>query len=289
MAAAASILKSKGICTVPNAYTTSEIDSLNNAVDNVFAQRSSGRRSYVHVDELQEMGLLGIVFGAEMRRTLFSIMPDPVLYHCFVIETAGNDTEPNLFANTLSGWHRDADCSFSPLEPTHVSIFVYLSDVARDDGAFEFAPQDPRGWLRSSTPTVLVTGRSGYTFAWERSYYHRASPNRGPRRRRLVKISIQRNAFVSAHLANSHFIKAIRSIDPGDPELDVLFGRFQGRTAPQILPSPEIAAAAIEVNGTLGIADTTLLRGQIRRSAAAAKAQARKVFGRTANTAPAYD
>jgi hypothetical protein len=225
------------------------------------------------------MGALDVVLNQKMRDTLFAIMPDPVLYHCFVIETAGNDPEANLFADHLAGWHRDPDCSYSRREPTHVSIFAYLSDVGEDDGAFAFVPQNPEKLLRSSTRNILVTGNAGYTFAWQRSFYHRASPNRGPRRRRIVKVSVQRNAFPSVHLASPHYRTAIDAIPAGDPATDLLFGRYQGRPAPSFQHQPNVAAAAIAPTGRLAIDDGALLRAQLRKEAADAKRRLKSLLG----------
>lgn len=274
-----SILNTNGICRVPDAYSIREVDELNRAVDSIFLERAAERRSYVHVNELHELGLLEKIFCPQMRNVLFSIMPDPVLYHCFVIETAGNDLQPNIFGDTLAGWHRDVDCSFSPSEPTHVSIFVYLTDVADDDGAFEFVPQSPERRLRTSTPCILVKGTAGLTFAWQRSYFHRASPNRGPRRRRLVKISIQRNAFPSVHLGKPQFRQVIDELPSGDVAMDILFGRYQGRLAPRLPSSPASSASIIRPTGALGIADSQLTRAYFRQVASRAKSAIRKRLG----------
>jgi hypothetical protein len=273
------MLNANGICSTPDAFSPEDIAHVNATVDPLFAERAAQRRSYVHVDELQELGLLDIVLGKRMRDILFSVMPDPVLYHCLMVETAGNDPEPNLFAETLSGWHRDRDCSFSKHEPTHVSVFVYLSNVGERDGAFEFVPQNPNRRLYSSTPCALVQGEAGYTFVWQRSYYHRASPNSGPRRRRLFKISIQRNAFPSVHLGNDHFRRTIERLPSGDPALDLLFGRYQGKPAPQIARPADVPCAAIAATRRLGVADRSLVKAQLRINAALAKDRLRELVG----------
>jgi len=274
------MLNANGICSLDPVYSGDEISRLNRAVDDLLGTRALEKRSYVHVDELRELGMLETLLGDRMRDVLFSIMPDPVLYHCFVIETAGNDPEPNLFADTLAGWHRDRDCSFSKAEPTHVSIFVYLSDVGASDGAFEFVPQNPNERLRSSTPTVLVTGRAGYTFAWQRSYFHRASANRGPRRRRIAKISIQRNAFRSIHLSNEHFKSVLAATPSGDPATDLLFGRYQGKKPPHVdRPAATLRPYAIAPTGTIMLEDRALALGQFRMKGAAMKSDIKAALG----------
>jgi hypothetical protein len=276
----AAALNERGICRLDDAYSGDEISRLNRGLDDIFKARALQKRSYVHVDELHERGMLELLLGERMLDILFSIMPDPVLYHCIAIETAGNDPEPNLFAETLAGWHRDRDCSFTTREPTHVSIFVYLSDVGEDDGAFEFVPQNPNERLRSSTPCALVTGRSGYTFAWQRSYFHRASPNRGPGRRRLAKLSIQRNSFPSIHLSSERFKKVIAAMPSGDPATDVLFGRYQGRKAPSVdRPDAPVTPYAIAPTGTMLLDDGALKKGQFRMKVAALTSDIKAMVG----------
>jgi hypothetical protein len=284
-----SLLNESGIARVDDVYSGEELRALDSSLDPLLHGRADQRRSYVHIDELHALGVLDVVLNQKMRDALFAIMPDPVLYHCFVIETAGNDPEANLFADHLAGWHRDPDCSYSRREPTHVSVFAYLSDVGDDDGGFAFVPQSPEKLLRSSTRNILVTGNAGYTFAWQRSFYHRASPNRGPRRRRIVKISVQRNAFPSVHLASPHYRAAIDAIPSGDPATDVLLGRYQGRTAPRIVPRPAVAAAAIAPTGRLGIDDGALLRAQLRKEAADIKGRLKRLLGERSRSVAAYD
>jgi hypothetical protein len=262
-----------GICRYPDPYTREEIASFNAAMDPLLASRIAERRAYVHVSELQSLGLLDRLFSPAMRNILFSIMPDPVLYHCHVYEIAANDTRSHIFSESLSGWHRDPDSELVAGEVTHVSIFVYLTDVGPEDGAFEFSPNEPTGWLHSSTPRISVTGAAGFTFGWQRSFYHRASPNRGPVRRRLFKISVQRNRFRSRHLANPHFRELLAAVPPGDTAMDVLLGRFQGSEAPAIpgiVPPP---SSVMPPTGRLDIPNKDLLTAQLRERARKVKAR----------------
>jgi hypothetical protein len=61
-----------------------------------------------------------------------------------------------------------------------------------------------------------------------RPFFHGASPNRGPIRRRLLKISILRNQFLGAHLNNARFQVMIKSIPAGNPEINLL-GTLSGK------------------------------------------------------------
>jgi hypothetical protein len=172
-----------------------------------------------------------------MRDVLFSLMPDPVLYHCHAYEIPGNSRASHVFGESNDGWHRDADSVFIPEDATHLSIFVYLSDVREEDGPFEFVLQRPDTPPRNGSPIVSMIGAVGTSFVWHRSYYHRAAPNRGPGRRRLLKVSIQRNGFTSTELGQPWFSEVIRDASLDNQEDGCLFGRFQGKEAPWLYPS----------------------------------------------------
>jgi hypothetical protein len=124
-------------------------------------------------------------------------------------------------------------------------VFVYLSDVGEEDGPFEFVPQTPEAGLRPDSLAVTMTGETGTSFAWHRSHYHRAAPNRGPTRRRLMKVSVQRHSFPSTQLKRPHFQAVLAGVEPGDVLLDTLLGRFQGQAAPHHAPSQTVSVEAV--------------------------------------------
>ena len=70
---------------------------------------------------------------------------------------------------------------------------------------------------------------------------------------------MQPNAFRSAHLQADYFRNAIRALPAGDPELDLLFGRYQGKQAPQIEPRRALQFSARTPQRTLGIADEVVV------------------------------
>jgi len=282
-------LRTTGICEVPEIYTQDEIAAINALIDPLLEKRLEERRAYVHVDELQELGLLGTVLSDRMKDTLFSIIPDPVLYHCHVYEIAANDSRPHIFADSLTGWHRDRDSDYVESDSTHVSIFIYLSNVGPDDGAFEFIPSvPPTKWLRNGARYISVQGPAGFSFAWHRKFYHRASPNRGPTRRRLLKLSVQRNSFFSPHLGNPHFQKAIAGIAEGDVKTDLLFGRYQKLTAPDCPAGRELPFKPITTaENKLNLSSIDLAKVQMRDKA---RNLVLKLQGRSANQVlAAYD
>jgi hypothetical protein len=271
-----------GICAYPDPYSPAQIAEFNAALDPPLRARSTQARAYVHVDELEDLGLLRRILSPSMRNILFSIMPDPVLYHCLVSEIAGDQTRSHFGAERMEGWHRDADSELVAGEVTHVSVFTYLSDVGPRDGAFEIAPKWPI-LIGGRDPSILVTGPAGYTFAWQRSFFHRASPNRGPRRRRILKISVQRNRFPSHHLNGRRF-RAARAASPaGDTGLDVLLGRYQGGLAPTVTAIETPPRLILRPTGKVDVPLSKLLPGQLRFHASRARKSLRAAIdGRSA-------
>jgi hypothetical protein len=253
-----------GLLAVGEVYSVAELARINSVMSPLFAARSAQARAYVRPDDMVTEGILDTVLSRRMRDLIFNLLPDPVLYHFHAYEIAGGSDKPHIFGDTLGGWHRDQDSELYQHSPTHISIFVYLGDVGADNGPFEFCPDPPQPGLRCDSPVISMTGHAGASFVWQRGFYHRAAPNHSPRRRRLIKLSLQPNAFRSPHLQADYFKNAIRAIPAGDPELDLLFGRYQGKQAPQIEPRRALQFAALAPQRTLGIADEVLRKARLR-------------------------
>jgi hypothetical protein len=229
-------LAGQGILAMGDLYSVRDLAALNAAMDPIFARKAGEERAYVRPDEILAAGILPVVLSRRVMDVITAIVPDPVLYHFHAIETAGNRANPHIFGDRLDGWHVDSDSAFFPGDPTHFSIFVYLSDVGEGDGGFEFSPRTPDRPPPPGSPAIAMTGPIGTSFVWLRGFYHRASPNQGPRRRRVMKLSLQPNAFRSAHLTNDAFRRVLRDAPAGDVEIDLLLGRYQGRDAPRLTP-----------------------------------------------------
>lgn len=258
------VLARSGIIQFDDVYSREELEFINRTADPLFFPRRWERRSYIHPDELVSIDLWSVIFSENMRDVLFSIMPDPVLYHCHIYEIAGTNDESHIFGERLSGWHCDVFENDETKEATHVSVFVYLSDVGPENGPFEFAPSTGRQWLLPKAPYASVLGKSGTTFAWNRRFFHRAAPNLADMRRRILKLSIQKNRFPSSHLANKHFEKTLQSIDAGDLEIDLLLGRYQGTQPPTTRSTSYLPVAQIEPIAQISIQPLTLLVPQIK-------------------------
>jgi len=250
---AARVLARDGLVMLPDIYTVNDLAELNAAMNTLFASRQDQKRSYVRPDDMMALGILDLVLSPAMLDVLFTIMPDPVLYHLHAYEIEAGCSQPHIFANQPGGWHRDMDSAYFRDDPTHVSVFVYLSDVGPDDGVFEFASQEPEAALMRGAPAMSLTGSAGLAFAWHRSFYHRAAPNRGPRRRRLLKISIQRNEFPSVLMEKDYVRRMLAEVPAGNPKLDVLLGRLQGLAAPHQAASRMIAPVRVQPMATVDV------------------------------------
>ena len=253
-------LSERGILAVGDIYSVAQLAKLNSVLDPLFASKRGESRSYVRPDEMLDAGILSLVLSRKMRDLLLSLFPDPVLYHFHAYEIAGGAAASHVFSEQPGGWHRDPDSTFFVGDPTHVSIFVYLSEVGLDDGPFEFALRRPDQALTSDSTITTVTGPIGASFIWHRRYYHRASPNRGAQRRRLIKISAQPNSFYSAHLSNEFFSRLKQALPVGDTEMDILLGKYQGRIGPKLIPSQAVSYFDIEPSGIINLSDEALRR-----------------------------
>lgn len=270
-AAARRGLRTDGILATDDLFDPEQLQVIRTALDPLFQRKGTEPRAYAHPDELVEAGLWPIVFSARMRALLFSVMPDPVLYHCHVYEIAGCNPEPHIFGESLAGWHIDVERQQADDGPTHVSLFVYLTEVGPGNGAFEFVPSTARQWLRPGAPFISVFGKAGYTFVWNREFFHRAAPNLSGVRRRLLKLSIQRNRYPSAHLANAHFQRVLEAIPPGDTAMDVLLGRYQSTEAPEVTMPASPPWSRIPPNSRIDLPAWRLLGTQLRKRLAILK------------------
>lgn len=229
-------LNALGLVRLDDLFERSELATLNAALDPHFAALAHEPRSYAYSVDLNRLGRLDAVLGERTLKVLFDVMPDPVIYHLHAYEIAARNPSPHIFGHELAGWHRDPDSAWEPAAPTHVSLFVYLTDVAETDGPFEFLPGRPQGRFSNGAASVSLTGAAGTSFLWNRAFFHRASPNRGEVRRRLLKISIQKNRYESSHLAAPHLAPVAAAERGRDPHRALLFGAWQGRQAPELDP-----------------------------------------------------
>ncbi|MGZ6996483.1 MAG: phytanoyl-CoA dioxygenase family protein [Acidimicrobiia bacterium] len=235
------ILCASGIGAIPGVWSGDSVRALNEALDEPFRVRANERRAYVNVDELAEAGVLEHVFPTGLRALLPELMTDPVLYHCHAYEISSAETKPHIHGSLLDGWHRDVEtrAGHVPDAARYVSVFVYLCEVGPEDGPFELLPSDPEQGFAPGLPCVSVTGPEGCAFAWNRSFYHRAAPNRSPRRRRVLKLSVQPRSLPNDRIRTAEFVRA--SAHPAVETLGLgpMFGREGAAVAPAV-PVPKL-------------------------------------------------
>ena len=207
------VLTHEGIADLTGFWTQDTIADWNDRLDPLLALTTGEPRSYLSGDHLARIGIVDELFNDDLRAVVSGLYADPVFFHCHVYEIAAGQSRPHIQPLDLRGWHRDPETvrRYSPTFPNFVSVFVALSPIGEDDGAFEFVPAAPVSSLSRGAPIVRLTGRPGTAAAWNRSYYHRASPNRGPVRRRLLKISVQPRHLPNDRIALAEFVAA-RSI-----------------------------------------------------------------------------
>jgi hypothetical protein len=220
-------LTTRGIVALEGCYPPSVVAALNDRLDPLFDDAAGEPRAYVGADALAEIGALEGIFSAPVRAAIDALYVGrpPVLYHCHVYEIAGGQDRPHIRDRTLAGWHRDSETvpAFRRLVADYVSMFTYLSDVGPGAGAFEFVPQPPIRPPGDGTPCVSVHGGAGFTFLWNRSYFHRASPNRSSARRRVLKLSLQPADLPNERLHGPE-LAAARERVGDDAWLHALFG-----------------------------------------------------------------
>jgi hypothetical protein len=215
------VLAQEGIADLTGLWPVEQVESWNQRVDSVFAEIADQPRAVLGPDQLVDLGIFQEMFSEPARQLIASVHPSALLYHCHCYETAGGQTKSHINEQRLDGWHRDYDTleGFAKNFPNYVSIFILMSSVGDDDGAFEFAPNSADR-ITAGGDVVQMVGSIGTATMWNRCYYHRAAPNRGPRRRRILKISTQPAGLANELIGTDEFKAAYEKLN--DPVLKAL-------------------------------------------------------------------
>ncbi|WP_462165086.1 phytanoyl-CoA dioxygenase family protein [Pseudoalteromonas xiamenensis] len=217
-------------------YSQDFIEQLNALLTPIFDTQKSPRR-YVNSLEFHKLGILNNIFTPELISLLFTFFKDPILYHCHAYEIDANSNLPHIAGeNYLDGWHRDVDCLYDLNQGgvQHISFFVYLSDVNADSGPFEVCNKrlNILPSLFRSAFFYRIVGKKGTSFLFDRTSFHRASPNKSSVCRRVLKISFQSRKTQSQKLSptipshNKHFklLEVRKHLAPDELLLRYLFG-----------------------------------------------------------------
>ncbi|NOU49106.1 hypothetical protein HG263_00885 [Pseudoalteromonas sp. JBTF-M23] len=229
-------LKENAVCFLEPLYEERVIDKLNAALDIIFANKS-GERRYADALELYQSGVFNDIVTPKLISLIFSFFPNPVLYHFHSYEITGQQDKPHIAAdNFLDGWHRDIDCIYDIKTKgvQHITLFIYLTDVNDGDGAFEICNKNLGFFSRlfKNSNFFRVTGEKGHTFLFNRTAFHRASPNRNSKNRRVLKISFQDkstvmpplNVNIKSHEKRFKIHQTMENINKSDIVVRSLFG-----------------------------------------------------------------
>jgi hypothetical protein len=227
------VLANEGIADLTGLWPVETVEDWNRRLDPYFTSMDGEARSYVGADKLVRLGVFPELFAEQVRRLIVGIHPSALLYHCHCYEIEAGQDKPHIHTGRLQGWHRDWETvpRFTPNFPSYVSIFILLSPVADDDGPFEIQPQRPDAGLRAGGDVVQLVGPVGTAAIWNRSHFHRAAPNRGALRRRILKVSFQPAGLPNDRIGLDEFKDAFANLD--DPQLRALVDEQRvGTTTP---------------------------------------------------------
>jgi hypothetical protein len=160
-------------------------------------------RRYATAEDVLKCGLLQDLFQPAVRALINELIPNARVFHLHAYEINARNQQSHIMSeNRISGWHRDYDCRPTSINANaeFISLFIYLTDVAADGGAFEISATPLALWPKSLNRQITqrVTGDAGTSFLFNRVFVHRASPNQSSTQRRVLKLSIQ-----PAHLKNN--------------------------------------------------------------------------------------
>lgn len=224
-------LSQTGLVRLTPLLDAEQLQRWNQVLDPIFSSQTKARR-YATAEDLMQGGLLADLFQPSVRALIDTLIPDARVFHLHAYEIDAEKSRSHIQSdNSLDGWHRDYDCRPSGFnkKSEFVSLFIYLTDVAENGGAFEICPTPlkliPLS-LHGQHP-LKVTGKAGTSFLFNRVFVHRASPNQSPVKRRVLKLSIQPKDFENDRINLPQFVK-VRAVLPTE---DIWLRRFFGISA----------------------------------------------------------
>lgn len=220
--------KKYGFLELENILSKEQIELINTKVDPIILNKFNKTKTEILIEELIESGIAEIILTNEnLRKIILTIMPDPILFGFNIYEVDSMQERTHTNDNSADGWHVDTPVlPFLDRKQTNfVSFMIYLTDVMSfEDGPFEITSENLLEKLKHKSQSKKILGCKGTTFIWNNNYLHRASPNIGKIRRRVLKIGFQNNYF-----QNSFYPKLLNAY-PGyskkDEFTDFIFGKY---------------------------------------------------------------
>jgi hypothetical protein len=220
--------KKYGFLELENIFSKEQIDLINIKADPLILKKFNKTKTEILIKELIESGIADIILTNEnLRKIILTIMPDPILFgfNLYEVNTMQKKTHTN--DNSADGWHVDTPVlPFLDRKQTNfVSFIIYLTDVMSfEDGPFEVTSENMVEKLKHKSQSKKILGCKGTSFIWNNNYLHRASPNIGKIRRRVLKISFQNNYFQNSFYPE--LLNAYPSFLKKDDFTDFVFGKY---------------------------------------------------------------
>ena len=220
--------KKYGFLELLNIFSKDEINSINIIADPIIKKKFNKTKTEIIFEELIKSGIADIVLNNKnLRKIILEILPDPILFGFNIYEVDILQKRTHTSDNNIDGWHVDTPVLpfLDRKQPNFVSLMVYLTDVMSfEDGAFEVTSENNLNNLKSGLPSKKILGIKGTSFIWNNNYAHRASPNTGKIRRRVLKIGFQNNYIQSALYPKMQY--AYKDLLIKDEFTDFIFGKF---------------------------------------------------------------
>lgn len=220
--------KKYGFLELENIFSIDEINSINIKADPIIKDKFNKKKTEIILDELVKSGIADIVMtNKKLRRMVLEILPDPILFGFNIYEVDTMQKRTHTSDNSTDGWHVDTPVLpfLDRKQPNFISLMVYLTDVLDfQDGPFEVTSENTIENINHSLQSKKILGSKGTSFIWNNNYIHRASPNSGKIRRRVLKIGFQNNYLQSSlypSMQNSY-----TNLLKKDEFTDFIFGKF---------------------------------------------------------------
>lgn len=217
-----------GFVELGNIFSKEEIELVNTKASSIIKNKFNKTKTEIIFEELIKSGIADIVLNNKnLRKIILEILPDPILFGFNIYEVDILQNRTHTSDNNIDGWHVDTPQLpfLDRSQPNFVSLMVYLTDVMRfEDGPFEVTSENNLNNLKHKLPSKKILGVKGTSFIWNNNYAHRASPNTGKIRRRVLKIGFQDNYLQSALYPKMQY--AYKDLLIKDEFTDFIFGKF---------------------------------------------------------------
>jgi len=197
------LYKEQGFVEFEDLFSSEKIDEWNEVLNKYYEEKKE--KVSIDLCDLGEDGykIIEDFFNSKIRFIIKDLIKDPILFYAGSNEIPSNSKISHVNHNDIGGWHTDTGEEIQYLnlkDPHWITFFVYLSDVNKNDGPFEITNKNKRKELNDGTKFFTMIGKKGKCIVWGNTFYHRAAPNLGNKRRRIIKIQIQHNYLENSYI-----------------------------------------------------------------------------------------